>query len=1194
MDLLSTDDLMNILLAELNRKGIAGHHIDTMNEFYNVGLKQIITEGFSINIESVKPKIAKNDDEFVSYNVKFTDAYIKPTMATKFNTNELEIITPKLCRDKNLTYTSDLFLSLEFTATHSKKGTDKIKTVTETFSDVKIGQIPCMVGSTQCCTHNMTKEMLKNIGEDPLAPGGYFIVNGKEWVINNLENIKHNIAHIYKERHEKSLGSATILSKQGNNFDNSYQLIIRYLEDGQITVEISQLTTANSKSTNVPFYILFRVLGITSDKDIYDFIIHGIENDDRVSRDMKNLITKAFNVSYGKEFDDISKETDTWKNIGFLAQKTKRDTTTKVAQTAEYNRYQNQKFLNIIDLYILPHLGKTFEYRIKKAMYLAHMIHELLLVMLDIQEPNDRDSYSIKRIHSSGVSFAKAFKTLFNAYLIRDLNRKIRTAIENTRFDQINFKQLIKNSIENTDIISGMRKVITVGDDKLIIKNQEVSKHMTSQQVHYKNDMNVKSLLNNINARAPGTKQNERADHMRRVHHSYNGIIDVSQSADTGERVGTVKQMAISTSISPDMDDKELKEMIMNDKDVIQLSNIIFRDIKQKQLTKVFVNGDWIGCCKNAKQFVNRYIMKRRKDEIHFTTSIIWELTLQKINFWTDGGRLLRPLLIVYNNEEEYLKTKGKTKFKQYIKYTPEMSEKLQSKEITIDDLRKQQVLEYVACDEQVYISENIKKLIKHENDPTHVFTHCDIDQAILGIVTLASPFGNHSDAVRNTLYTAHRRQSCCWYALNYADRMDKDASVQHYCQKPLITTIVDEHISYPNGQVPMVAIQLYNGWGQEDSIIVNKNSVDIGMFSVSNYTYFESTLDKFEQWGVNPAITIGTENKNYSKLDGNFARQGEIIEKNDIIISKSAKLNKETGQFTHIDKSIRYNRNEIGYVDDRIIPEKDNDVLVAKIKVRSERYLDVGAKLSSRTGNKGIVSKLVRRDDMPYTKDGITPDLIINTHSIPTRMASNQLLEMFLGWLAILTGKQIDATIFRELDFDGVQKMMREYGFTSNGYHTMYDGKTGKEMKVEIFIGPNTYQRLQKFIQDEHYAIHRGPINRLTHQPLSGKANNGGLKIGEMENWCLSATGSMHFMNNKIYTDSDGNTLYVCRVCGRRAIVNEEKEIYECKICDTDADITKIKSSTMSNILLNELNAMNIRIDTFPAPYSFEVVESK
>lgn len=242
----------------------------------------------------------------------------------------------------------------------------------------------------------------------------------------------------------------------------------------------------------------------------------------------------------------------------------------------------------------------------------------------------------------------------------------------------------------------------------------------------------------------------------------------------------------------------------------------------------------------------------------------------------------------------------------------------------------------------------------------------------------------------------------------------------------------------------------------------------------------------------------------------------------------------------------------------------------------------------SSRTGNKGICSAKCTRVDMPYCEDGTVPDLIVNAHSIPTRMALNQIIECVLGQLASRKGSHIDATIFRPINVDAAIAQLAEYGVKYGGHKRMWNGRTGCWIDTLIFVGPTVYQRLQKFVIDEHYATRNGPTSILTRQPLDGKSNDGGLRLGEMEAWVLCAHGAMGLLNCKFYEDSDGITVPICRVCGNRAIVNEKERKYRCKKCRDRADIVAVPSSWVANLFANEASAMNAKIQFKIAPFTY------
>lgn len=243
----------------------------------------------------------------------------------------------------------------------------------------------------------------------------------------------------------------------------------------------------------------------------------------------------------------------------------------------------------------------------------------------------------------------------------------------------------------------------------------------------------------------------------------------------------------------------------------------------------------------------------------------------------------------------------------------------------------------------------------------------------------------------------------------------------------------------------------------------------------------------------------------------------------------------------------------------------------------------------NSRSGNKGICSKMVPRTDMPYCEDGLVPDLIVNAHSIPTRMAINQIIECMMAQLAAEKGCVLDATSFRKIDIDGIIADLKTHGIDFAGHRRMYNGKTGDWIDTLVFIGPTTYQRLQKFVINEHYASRTGPTSALTRQPLDGKANQGGLKIGEMEKDTIAAHGTMRMLFDKFNKDSDGITMHICRMCGNRAIVNEQTGIYKCKYCGDNADIVSVESTWVANLFFNEASAMNIKMNFDVQPFVYQ-----
>jgi DNA-directed RNA polymerase beta subunit len=1485
---LTSGDMMTVLYAEIKKKKLAGHHIDSMNSFTRVGIKQIVTKVFKIEkrIKNLRDKTEEDRDiAEIFFDVAFTDVNLHPPTIQVKNTGATQLLTPNMARFRSLNYSCAMYIDAKITATAVYKS-GATKTRTAEFSNHRIASIPCAVGSELCHTSNCSKATLRNIEEDPQGTGGFFIIKGTEWAIDNLENISNNTFHVYKNMHLNEIARGTFLSKPGDAYENSYQIILRYLNSGAITLEI---TTSKFDKIEIPFYLIFRALGMTRDREIVDHIVYGVENTDIVTVKMLEILQRAFEVEDAK-FGSVRTSTVPTAIIQAISQKIIEGAQNVMARRDDnVNKYLNSNILGIFDRFTFPHIGTGVEHRITKLRFLGHLINKMLGVYMGIIEPTDRDSYKNKRVFAAGSSIAKTFKTAFNFAIVQETRKRLQKDFKTTPFSQVALAESVKAAINSDNLERMLVQAIITGSGTVTIRRNEVTNRLSSQTLQHKNDMNVKGTLNTINtSNTSSSKQNERADEMRRVHPHFVGYIDPTQSADTGESVGRTKQMAVSASVCDSSSSIVLKQILASDPEMIKLDDTTPAQISRDKLSKIFVNGSWIGCCKQSHELVRRYRMYRRHGDIHHLTTIVWEILIREVYFWTDTGRLMRPLIIVYNNAPAYIENwrtgDRSMKFNQWIKLTKDHIQGLRNGTITMDDLRVQRVIEYISPEEQdnTYLAHNIKYLRENADNVRMMFTHCDIDQAIMGLVTMASPMADHSNSSRNTMYTNHRKQSSAWFSLAYPFRIDKNMTLQHYCERPLVTTFSDL-FTYPNGQNIIVALIMHGGDNMEDSIIINQSSVDCGMFNASFYSYEKADLSSGEQFGMpDPERTMDIrKDASYEHIKNGFVQEGALVHQGDVLIVKTAKIPKPTTDKQYVDKSIVYNKPESVRIERVIVAQNDADAVIAKVKYRADRPLLTGDKLcltpghevltergwipiadvqtsdlvvcnkqgsfsyehptdvysydhddvvcsikaagidqcvtmdhrmyvctsqsahkavkndptcyikhtkfeliqakhllgvpsvyckttshenpdihdiqldwlagddreavadawvkliayttfrtssdgvyygkrmdqvealcdqlniihakegrglhiycrdlpkheypswllnmsrrrtkifmdgistlhttandrfisilalragystvrkddlvsisragnypvataqcqhytgkvycisvpsevfyvrrkgvtswtgnSSRTGNKGINAKMYARYDMPYAEDGLVADALVNGHSIPTRMAINQVLECMLSILAAKRGSFIDMTPFHELDVDACMKMLEELGVHNGGHRRMYNGKLGLWLDTLIFVGPTTYQRLQKYIIDEHYAMTSGPTYPLTRQPVDRKANRGGLRVGEMEKDTLCAHGVMRMFGNKFYTDSDGMELHICRVCGNKSIVNEKTGMYYCRECKDAADIAVIHSSAVANVMTGEAAGMNISTKFELEPYTFAKLE--
>lgn len=813
-----SSDMVTIVFAEIERKGIAGHHIDSMNSFYEEGVNQIATKVFAvegrIKNERDDKDPADRDIAEISYKVEFTGTRLTHPSTTKYPSGKPELLTPNMARIKGQTYAVQMYIDATLTATaHYKNG--GAKTVTEEIRDHRIAAIPCLVGASKCNTYMCSRETLKAWQEDPSNPGGYYIIKGGEWVPDNQENLTHNIFHCYRQKYENEVVRGTFISKAGDAFENSYQTLVRYLNNGAIIVDF---TITKKLVLQMPFYIIFRALGMTSDRDIVSNIVYDVEGQDQMTVMIMSVLERAFECEDAK-FNPIRKVTHPPDVVEFLAAKLTEVALASAKRDDNVVKYQNNNVLNMFDKYFLPHVGTEPEHRIRKLKFLGHLINKLILVHMGIVEQTDRDSYKNKRIHSAGTSMAKTFKTHYNIAFIQQIKKSMVQALKTTPFSQVQLAKAVKQVTRSEALEKPLTQSITAGTGKMITHRTVVVKNRVSAQtLYHKNDLNVKSTLNTINTPDGnmGSKNTERADVMRRVHPTYMGFIDPSQSADTGEKVGMTKQLASTASVCGSSSSYNLKKILLRDSAIIPLDDVAPIDIARRKLSKVFVGGDWIGCCEKSHELVYRYRQARRAGDIHHFTTIVWEPLVREVYFWTDVGRLVRPLVIVYNNIAEYnaRAREGKPiQFKQWVRLKMSHLRSLQRHEITMDDLRRERVIEYISPEEQesAFIALNIEVLRGRANDVRYRYTHCNVDQALFGIVTLAAPMANHSNTVRNTYYTNHRKQSTGWFTLNYPYRIDKNVTLQHYCERPLISAFSDA-ITCPNGQNTVVALILHGG----------------------------------------------------------------------------------------------------------------------------------------------------------------------------------------------------------------------------------------------------------------------------------------------------------------------------------------------------------------------------------------------
>ncbi len=595
--------------------------------------------------------------------------------------------------------------------------------------------------------------------------------------------------------------------------------------------------------------------------------------------------------------------------------------------------------------------------------------------------------------------------------------------------------------------------------------------------------------------------------------------------------------------------------------------------MKNKQ-TVVYVNGKLVGVHPNGEQLAKLLRERRRMNELDPQINIYYKKKTNELFIITDRGRVRRPYIVVEN---------GKSRL------TPQIMERVKKGQLTWRHLVKMGVIEYLDTEEEenAYIAKRPEEIT-----PEH--THLEIDPStIFGIVASILPYPEHNSSPRITMASSMAKQSLGIYAANFNQRFDTRTYIMYYPQKPLVMTDVYRALNLERraaGQNFVVAVATYKGWNMADAIVVNKSAVDRGLGRVMMFRTYE-TEEVMYPSGHKDVIEIPSPNvvgyrgeEAYRNLDsdGIVIPESEVKEK-DVLVGKTSppRFLEEASIFGVVEEKKRENSTvvksgEYGKVDAVLVTEGSESNKVVKVRLRVEKVPELGDKFASRHGQKGVIGLLLSQEDMPFTKDGIVPDLLINPHAIPSRMTAGHLLEMLGGKAAALGGILMDGTAFSGNTADDYINILKEHGFEEYGEEVLYDGITGRRIHVKIFIGVIYYQRLHHLVSNKMHVRSRGPVQLLTLQPTEGRSREGGLRFGEMERDCLIGYGASMTIKERLLDESDKSIQYVCRDCGSLAYYDKSKGMPVCPLCGS-TNIGTVETGYAFKLLLDEIRSMVI-----------------
>lgn len=1062
------------------------------------------------------------------YVIHFGDVHVSNPGVIE-DDRKLKPLFPREARNRDLNY--DAAISCDVTETLYEEG--KVIETNE-YPRTIIGRTPIMLRSDKCNLTKMSKTERVKAGECEWDSGGYFIKGGNERVIVAQLRANYNQPIVLKQKPGEKYSHIVEIRSMSEETGHSVQLKAMIgVDDRTIVFSIPYIKDL------IPVGVVFKALGFTKDEETTQFISLDSQ---KAQKYMRLIHRDSF---------FIETQNDALTHIG--------KSSMHVIPKGDRIKYAKQ----VCETELFPHMGVGSTNK-EIAVMLGYIINQLLSTQIGMRKPDDRDNYTNKRIETSGILCTELFRSLFKRYIN---TIKLQLEKKKSRLDALSIIRKTNN------ITQGLNHCFSTGNWG-VQKNSYIRTGVSQVMSRMTYGATLSHLRRIV---IPIGKEGKNAK-IRQIHSSQFGFVCPSETPE-GQSAGIVLNFSLLSRVTKKIPTVFVKGILEENKNIVPIETLDLKHIRDS--THVFLNGILIGMTQDPNTVVEDVIALRRVRRLDPDVSVTYDMVDETIKIYCDAGRGSRPLFTVGENGLNIKKSSG-------VKW---------------NNLVKKNLIEYIDCSEiENYVIAMTPKYIgKWKND------YCEIHPSMMhGVMGSIIPFPDHSPSPRNCYQCSMGKQALGVYALSYQQRTDTIVHVLDYPQRPLVGTKLGEYMGFndmPSGINAIVAVMTYTGYNQEDSVIMSQSAIDLGMFTVTALRTISDVEKKggmytFETIGVPPPSSVGIKqgqpgyfrrkNGNYSLLDHRgVVRERIHVKKDDFIIGKILTKSSKSGDETRTDCSVCIKQGEEGVVDQVHVTTTPNGYTMVKVKIRQVRIPEIGDKFASRAAQKGTCGATYRQEDMPFNKDGICPDIIINPHCIPSRMTVNQLMECVLGKACAIGGMYGDATPFTDSSKNNAAQricdLLAKVGMEENnphdrtGWEQLYNGFTGEPIKAKVFMGPTYYQRLKHMVSDKMHARAQGHVTSLTRQPLEGRSRDGGLRFGEMERDCMIAHGSSRFLKERLFDCSDPYQIIVCNKCGMITASQDE-----CLACREDK-VTTCNMPYAAKLLCQELMAMGIKVSIKP-----------
>lgn len=1053
-------------------------------------------------------------------------------------------------------------------------------------------RIPILLRSKLCASYQASTSLMTEMGECRNDQGGYFIVDGAEKVLITRQEQALNSVYVAKKpAHDlqiKSFASVVCLhplTKQSRRV-SLYRLhetknLQGHVVIAQDTIRVSIPFVKGA----IPVFVLFRALGIESDEEIVRMILPDV--DAPLNSSMETTLIASIHDAWPITTQTLAIEFLKTLTKGFI-----------IAHV-----------LNIMREHLFSHVPNR---PLAKAQYLAEIIRKMIRVEMNLEPQTNRDDIRNQRLLPTGTLlrglFQESWKTWKKA-VRKSVDTKYnynKILFQGQKFKDIfgegNINNVLSSSEINTSILKGFR-----GKWGTNQYNMKVGVIQPLARISFLDAMShTRRVISDFDT-------SMKLVGPRHLNPSQVGYFCTAETP-TGGHIGATKNLSILTAVSIDSLSHGCVEWLMSKGGVKEIS--IATQIVRATATSVQINGGTIGFTENPIELT--FILKLMKWTACLppTCSIAFNTTENILRIYFDDGRPLRPLWHILEGKFPTIPS-GKLSWRNLLCGTlPQTAEFGIYSVQFLDPLAENPNATFL--DYQAALLPHIgmiEFLDPYEGNESYIswwgsdlqtsHTHVEIHPStMMGLLANMIPFSNHNQSPRNQLSCSQSKQGIGYYATNYENRFDTYGSMLCYGEGPLCRTILFDAVAggaMPYGANVIFCINSFNGYNQDDGILINRSSVERGLFrslSLRSYASVEEDdpITKAQYRIGNPKkinawadLKIGAD---YTQLDENgIIREGSMIHEKSVLVGRYFR-DVETGQLT--DASLLPSIFTKGRVDKVVLLNQANGLKLVRIRILEERVPELGDKFSSRHGQKGTIGMLLDAQDMPRTKDGMVPDVMVNPHCIPSRMTIAQLLEQVFGKFGAIAGAKINATAFmnNEQSYHAIANALQSLGIQREGEEILYSGITGQMFTSSVFMGPLYFMRIKHLVSDKLNARGKGRKEIRTHQPTGGRGAEGGMRIGEMERDVLIAHGVTDFFQESMMKRSDAADIWICNGCGTIPIFNEAQSLFVCPLCE--GPVTYQGETAEDMMLVLPIKKSRATFSKVQMPYAMKLLDQE